>query len=76
MPQSGGRAVFVHISDFSRRHKSPIQGLEVQYLIFNDPKGTRHKAQPIRGYKVRLENKIEAFLKTINQYCISTEPNR
>ncbi len=52
-PQSGGRAAFVHISDFSKRHKKPVPGLGVQYLISTDPKGRQCAVEvmPLRGHK-------------------------
>ena len=52
-PKSGGKAIFTHISDFSRRHKNPVKGLEVQYLISNDQKGRRCavEVRPLKGHK-------------------------
>ena len=52
-PKSGGKSVFTHISDFSKRHKSPIQGLEVQYVISTDQKGRKCavNVRPLKGHK-------------------------
>jgi uncharacterized membrane protein YsdA (DUF1294 family)/cold shock CspA family protein len=38
-PNSGGKSVFIHINDFSKRHKRPIQGLSVIYTLSKDSKG-------------------------------------
>jgi len=38
-PESGGKSVFVHINDFSKRHKRPVSGLSVIYSISKDSKG-------------------------------------
>jgi len=38
-PKSGGKSVFIHIKDFSKRHKRPIQGLSVVYSLSEDNKG-------------------------------------
>lgn len=38
-PNNGGKSVFIHINDFSKRHKRPIQGLSVIYCLSKDTKG-------------------------------------
>ncbi|HBI13988.1 MAG TPA: DUF1294 domain-containing protein [Desulfobulbaceae bacterium] len=38
-PKSGGKSVFLHINNFSKRHKRPIQGLSVIYTLSKDTKG-------------------------------------
>jgi cold shock CspA family protein len=38
-PNSGGKSVFIHINDFSRRHKRPVQGLSVTYNLSKDKRG-------------------------------------
>ncbi len=30
-PNSGGKQIFIHINEFSREHKRPIQGISVKY---------------------------------------------
>jgi len=32
-PDSGGKSVFIHINDFSKRHMRPKQGLSVMYIL-------------------------------------------
>lgn len=52
-PKSGGKEIFVHISDYSRAHKKPCKGLEVEYLVSKDQKGRRCAAEvrPLNGHK-------------------------
>jgi uncharacterized membrane protein YsdA (DUF1294 family)/cold shock CspA family protein len=52
-PNSGGKFVFIHINDFSKRHKRPIQGLSVMYSLSKDPKGRvcATNVYPERGHK-------------------------
>jgi len=38
-PNSGGKSVFIHINDFSKRQKRPIQGLSVIYRLSKDSRG-------------------------------------
>ncbi|MFC1831761.1 DUF1294 domain-containing protein [Thermodesulfobacteriota bacterium] len=38
-PNSGGKSVFIHINDFSKRHKRPVLGLSVTYELSKDSKG-------------------------------------
>lgn len=53
VPESGGKSIFAHINDYSRKHKSPSSGLEVQYLISADQKGRRCavEVRPLKGHK-------------------------
>ena len=52
-PNSGGKSVFIHINDFSKRHKRPIQGLSVIYSLSKDPKGRlcATNVYPEKGHK-------------------------
>ena len=52
-PHSGGKSVFIHINDFSMRHKRPIQGLSVTYSLSKDPKGRlcATNVYPEKGHK-------------------------
>ncbi len=52
-PKSGGKPIFVHISDYSRKHKSTLKGLEVQYFVSTDQKGRRCAVEvcPLKGHK-------------------------
>jgi uncharacterized membrane protein YsdA (DUF1294 family)/cold shock CspA family protein len=70
-PKSGGKAIFIHISDFSRRYESPIKGLEVQYLISNDPKGRRCavEVRPLKGHKknsIAMEQRVYSIFFLIS----------
>ena len=38
-PKAGGRLVFLHINDFSKKHQRPRQGLSVIYSLSKDKKG-------------------------------------
>lgn len=53
IPKSGGKAIFAHINDYSRRHKPPIKGLEVTYFISSDQKGRKCavEVRPVSGHK-------------------------
>jgi len=53
IPKSGGKTIFAHISDYSRIHKPPEKGLEVNYFISIDPKGRKCavEVRPIKGHK-------------------------
>ena len=49
----GGKAIFTHINDYSRKHKPPMKGLEVNYIISTDPKGRTCavEVRPVIGHK-------------------------
>lgn len=51
-PKSGVKTIFTHINDFSKRHKRPIRGLEVEYKLSADSKG-RNCAVNVRPLKGR-----------------------
>lgn len=40
-PSSGGRKIFIHINDFSWKHKRPCEGLSVVYDLGTDAEGRR-----------------------------------
>ncbi|MDO7597892.1 MAG: cold shock and DUF1294 domain-containing protein [Pseudomonadota bacterium] len=52
---SGGKAIFTHISDYSKSHRKPSKGLQVQYILANDAKGRicAVKVVPLNGHKKR-----------------------
>jgi uncharacterized membrane protein YsdA (DUF1294 family)/cold shock CspA family protein len=52
-PKSGGKTIFAHINDYSRLHKTPFKGLEVQYVVSADQKGRKCavKVCPLKGNK-------------------------
>ena len=52
-PEAGGKHVFVHISDYSQRHKPPVKGLAVNYALSEDSKGRPCDVdvKPIKGHK-------------------------
>ena len=52
-PKSGGKSIFTHINDFSKRHKRPIRGLEVEYKLSTDSKGRKCavNVRPLVGHK-------------------------
>lgn len=52
-PKSGGKSIFVHINDFNKRHKRPVQGLSVTYSPSRDSKGRicATNVSPEKGHK-------------------------
>jgi len=52
-PKAGGKDIFLHIHDYSRMHKKPIEGLEVNYILNTDAKGRKCATEvfPLRGHK-------------------------
>lgn len=52
-PKSSGKSVFIHINDFSKRHKQPAQGLSVIYSLSKDSKGRvcATNVRPEKGHK-------------------------
>ena len=52
-PNSGSKSVFIHINDFSKRHKRPVQGLSVLYSLSKDPQGRLYATNvyPEKGHK-------------------------
>lgn len=64
IPKSGGKAIFTHINDYSRSHKPPMKGLEVNYFVSNDLKGRKCavEVRPVKGHKnIGRELKQKAF---------------
>ncbi len=53
IPKSGGKSLFFHINDYSRRHKLPLKNLEVEFSISTDQKGRRCAiaVTPLKGHK-------------------------
>ena len=67
-PKSGGKTIFVHIHDYSKMHKSPFKGLEVQYSLSADQKGRKCavKVCPLKGNKrSSRELKQKIFSKSL-----------
>ncbi|MDB4516181.1 DUF1294 domain-containing protein [Crocinitomicaceae bacterium] len=52
-PDSGGKSVFFHINDFSKKHKLPVQGLSVIYSLSKDSRGRicARNVSPEKGHK-------------------------
>tara|TARA_R100000027_G_scaffold67584_1_gene67003 strand:- start:133 stop:768 length:636 start_codon:yes stop_codon:yes gene_type:complete len=52
-PKETGRSVFIHINDFSKRHKRPTLGLSVTYNLSKDSKGRicAKNVCPEKGHK-------------------------
>jgi uncharacterized membrane protein YsdA (DUF1294 family)/cold shock CspA family protein len=52
-PDAGGKDVFLHISDYSQKHKPPTKGLSVNYVLSEDSKGRPCAVYviPIKGHK-------------------------
>lgn len=52
-PNSGGKSIFLHINDFSKRHKRPVLGLSVTYNLSRDSKGRicATNVSPEKGHK-------------------------
>jgi cold shock CspA family protein len=50
---SGGKSVFIHMNDFSKRHKRPVQGLSVVYSLSKDSRGRvcATNVYPEKGHK-------------------------
>lgn len=53
IPKSGGKALFAHINDYSRIHKDPVAGLEVEYFISTDQNDRKCAVdvRPLKGHK-------------------------
>jgi uncharacterized membrane protein YsdA (DUF1294 family)/cold shock CspA family protein len=70
-PNSGGKSIFIHINDFSKRHKRPIQGLSVIYSISQDPKGRlcATNVYPEKGHKefttAGKQKLLSAFISSV-----------
>nr|WP_321399142.1 cold shock and DUF1294 domain-containing protein [uncultured Desulfobacter sp.] len=52
-PSTGGKSVFFHINDYSKKHNRPIAGLEVEYFVSIDQKGREGAigVNPLNGHK-------------------------
>ncbi len=73
-PQNGGKTIFTHINDFSKRHKRPVRGLEVGYKLSTDSKGRKCAVDvcPLRGHKAgRFALKQKVF-STVLLLCFSS----
>ena len=52
-PKAGGKSIFFHINEFSKRHQRPIQGLSVHYNLSTDSRGRicAINVYPEKGHK-------------------------
>ena len=52
-PNSGGKQIFIHINEFSREHKRPMQGISVKYNTSTDARGRccAVDVSPLQGHK-------------------------
>lgn len=50
---TGGKQIFIHINEFSKEHKRPIQNLSVTFDRRTDPKGRNYAVNvyPLKGHK-------------------------
>lgn len=74
-PNSGGKSVFIHINDFSKRPKRPIRGLSVIYSLSKDSRGRLCAANvhPKKGHKrVTKAGKQKVISIFISSVFIST----
>ena len=74
-PNDGGKNIFLHINDYSRTHKRPIKGLEVNYILNTDAKGRKCATEvfPLRGHKNNgreIRQKIFSILVFISFGCV------
>ena len=60
-PNSGGKSIFIHINDFSKRHKRPVQGLSVVYSLSKDSRGRvcATNVYPEKGHKEVTKTDIQ-----------------
>lgn len=65
--KSGGKAIFTHISDYSKSHHKPFKGLDVQYIITNDAKGRMCavKVVPLKGHKKSFSQARQKYSSTL-----------
>ena len=47
-----GKQIFIHINEFSKEHKRPVQGLSVTFQRKIDPRGRQYASNvhPLRGH--------------------------
>ncbi|MBI5550860.1 MAG: cold shock and DUF1294 domain-containing protein [Desulfobacterales bacterium] len=66
-PKSGGKTIFFHINDYSRFHKRPLIGLEVQYFASSDNKGRKCAIDvcPLKGHKNNRRAVFQKVFSTI-----------
>ena len=52
-PKSGGKQIFIHINEFSRRHKRPTEGLSVNFDRTTDSRGRNcaTNVYPLKGHR-------------------------
>ncbi|MFH2058336.1 MAG: cold shock and DUF1294 domain-containing protein [Pseudomonadota bacterium] len=70
-PKSGGKTIFAHINDYSRSHKSPFKGLEVEYFVSTDQKG-RNCAVEVRPLKVHKKNSPGSKQKILSIFLFNS----
>ena len=66
-PNSGGKGLFFHISDYSHRHRRPIKNLKVEYVTSTDQKGRicAIGVAPLKGHKNNDRELIQKFLSLV-----------
>ena len=72
-PKSGGKTIFTHINDFSKRHKRPIRGLEVEYKLSADSKGRRCavNVRPLKGHRADSFVLKQKVFSVVSMVCFA-----
>ncbi|MDH3348761.1 MAG: cold shock and DUF1294 domain-containing protein [Desulfobulbaceae bacterium] len=70
-PESGGKSIFFHITDYSNRHKRPQKNLKVQYISSKDRSG-RSRAVDIVPLKGHINNGREVRQKIFSLVFFSS----
>ncbi|BHH84965.1 DUF1294 domain-containing protein [Desulforhopalus sp. 52FAK] len=73
-PKSGGKDIFIHITEYSKAHKKPYEGLNVNYFLSSDPQGRKCAvdARPVSGHKNNgreLRQKCLSLILTVVAFC-------
>ena len=74
-PKSGGKTIFIHINDYSRKHKRPKQGLSVSYKLSTDSKGRicAINVNPERGHNKANKSERQLMFSvylSITFFCV------
>lgn len=66
-PEIGTGKIFVHISNFSKDHKRPVEGLNVSYRTSKDSRGKSYATEvmPIRGHRKVTKADKQLFFSVI-----------
>ncbi|GAB6147215.1 DUF1294 domain-containing protein [Desulfocicer niacini] len=70
-----GNSIFIHINEYSKKHKRPTNGLNVQYSVSKDNKGRKCAVNvyPVEGHKKNntlIKEKTFATFFTLSFTCI------